>query len=97
MTPIEKYRKEYWHEVEKGATLKTYVVWLKNGDKKIMQAEDLDTDEGSLTGLIYDPRHVDRQGMMSARTAWAFAPGEWIFAERDWEADMGDEPEKKKD
>ena len=95
MTPIEKYRKEFWNEVEPGSVLKTYVVSLRVGDKKTLQAEDIDTDDGALYGLIYDPHHVDGKGLMSAKTVWAFAPGEWIFVERDWEADMVAEEEKE--
>jgi hypothetical protein len=71
--------------------VKTFVVSLTNGDKKRCKAENASVDDsGSLSGVVYDPNATDRDGMMGADTIWAFAPGTWLYVERDFEAEKED-------
>lgn len=82
MIKIENY------ESESTITMKVFVVSLSGGDKKRCMAENVCCeDSGALSGIVYDPDHMDREGMMGQDIIWAFAPGTWVYVQRDFAAE----------
>lgn len=67
--------------------VKVFVVSLANGDKKRCNAENIGFEDGVLNGIVYDPNYADREGMMGQDVIWAFAPGTWVYVERDFAAE----------
>ncbi len=76
------------YESRSGISVKVFVVSLSGGDKKRCKAENVCVDDcGALSGIVYDPDHTDRDGMMGQDVIWAFAPGTWVYVERDFAAE----------
>lgn len=76
------------HESESDISAKMFVVSLSNGDKKRCKAENLEINDGALCGIVYDPDHVDREGMMGQDIIWSFPAGSWLYVERDFAAEQ---------
>ena len=76
-------------ESNSSVSVKVFVVSLTTGDKKRCKAENIAVeDSGALSGIVYDPHYTDREGMMGQDVIWAFAPGTWIYVERDFAAEQ---------
>ncbi len=85
MIKIENY------ESDSGIPVKVFVVSLASGDKKRCMAENVCCeDSGALSGIVYDPDHADRENMMGQDVIWSFAPGTWVYVERDFSAEQED-------
>jgi hypothetical protein len=78
MIKIENY------ETKSSIPVKVFVVSLASGDKKRCKAENVGFEDGALNGIVYDPDHTDREGMMGQDVIWAFAPGTWVYVEREF-------------
>lgn len=86
------------HESESSIPVKAFVVSLSNGDKKRCKAENVCLeDSGALSGIVYDPDHVGDDGMMGQDVIWSFAPGTWVYVERDFAAEHEPEQDAPKD
>lgn len=73
-----------------GSTIpvKVFIVSLAGGDKKRCKAENVCLEaSGALSGIVYDPDHAGDDGMMGQDTIWSFAPGTWVYVERDFAAE----------
>jgi hypothetical protein len=92
MIKIENY------ESDSSISMKVFIVSLATNDKKRCKAENVVVeDSGALSGIVYDCNTTDDEGPMGQDTIWSFAPGTWIYVERDFAAENQPESEPERE